>query len=115
MKQKGLILGISLVLLLAMTTADAQAQCCYFNPFLLPFAVAGAVVGTAAAITTAVAPLPVYPIYPGPYYGPRRAYYAPGPYYGARPYYGPWPYYSRPIWIRPHYNRYGAWIPGHWR
>ena len=56
MKQKGLILCISLVLLLAMTTADAQAQCCYFNPLLLPFAVAGAVVGTAAAITTAVVP-----------------------------------------------------------
>ena len=76
MKQKGLILGISLVLLLAMTTADAQAQCCYFNPLLLPFAVAGAVVGTAAAITTAIVPPPVYPVYPGRYYGPPRAYYS---------------------------------------
>ena len=108
MKRKGLILCFSLVLLWATTIADAQAQCTYFNPLLLPFAVAGAVagavVGTAAAITTAVVPVPVYPAYSGP------AYYAPVPRY-----YGPVPYHSRPVWMRGHYNRYGYWVPGHWR
>jgi hypothetical protein len=49
MKRKGLVLSISLVLLLVLTSVRAQAQCCY-NPLVLPFAVAGAIVGTAAAI-----------------------------------------------------------------
>jgi len=107
MKQKVLILGISLVLFLALAKVDAQAQCCYYyNPLLLPFAVAGAVVGTAAAITTAVVPAAGY-AYP--------AYSRPGYYAPAQAYYGRRPYYSRPIWIPAHYNRYGAWIPGHWR
>jgi hypothetical protein len=107
MKRKGLILSISLVLLLVLTTVDAQARCCHcFNPLFLPFAVAGAVVGTAAAITTAVVPAPVhaYPVYRGPVYPVQ-----------AGGYYGPGPYYARPLWVPAHYNRYGAWVPGHWR
>ena len=104
MKRKGLVVSISLVLLLVLTTVDVQARRCYFNPLLLPFAVAGAVVGTVAAITTAVVPVPVYPAYSGP------AYYAPVPRY-----YGPVPYHSRPVWMPGHYNRYGYWVPGHWR
>jgi len=108
MKRKGLVLSISLILLLVLTTVDAQARYGhYYNPLLLPFAVAGAVVGTAAAITTALAPVPPYPapVYSGP------TYYAPAP----AGYYGPGPYYSRPLWIPAHYNRYGYWVPGHWR
>ena len=104
MKRKGLVVSISLVLLLVLTTVDVQARRCYFNPLLLPFAVAGAVVGTVAAITTALVPVPVYPAYSGP------AYYAPAP-----GYYGPGPYHSRPVWMRGHYNRYGYRVPGHWR
>ena len=103
MKMKGLVVSISLVLLLVLTTVDVQARRCY-NPFFLPFAVAGAVVGTVAAITTALVPVPVYPAYSGP------AYYAPAPRY-----YGPEPYHSRPVWMPGHYNRYGYWVPGHWR
>jgi hypothetical protein len=107
MKRKGLIWGISLALLLVLTTVDAQARRChYYNPFFLPFAVAGAVVGATAAITTAIVPPPVqaYPVYSGPVYPvPPGAYYAPRPYYG------------RPVWVPAHHNRYGAWIPGHWR
>ena len=104
MKMKGLVVSISLVLLLVLTTVDVQARRCYFNPLLLPFAVAGAVVGTVAAITTALVPVPVYSAYSG------QAYYAPAPRY-----YGPRPYHSRPVWMRGHYNRYGYWVPGHWR
>ena len=107
MKKKGLILGICVVLLLVLTTVDTQARCGgYYNPLVLPFAVAGAVVGTAAAVATAVVPAPVcaYPGCPGPpYYAPPRVYYGPGP------------YYARPAWIPGHYNRYGYWVPGHWR
>jgi len=104
MKRKGLVVSISLVLLLVLTTADVQARGHHHPPFFLPFAVAGAVVGTVAAITTAVVPVPVYPAYSGP------VYYAPAP-----GYYGPGPVYSRPVWIPGHYNRYGYWVPGHWR
>jgi hypothetical protein len=110
MKRKGLILGISLVLFLVVTTVDAQARRChYYNPAFVPLAVAGAVVGTTAAITAAVLPPPVraYPVYRGPVYPvgppPPRAYYAPRP------------YYAGPVWVPGHYNRYGAWIHGHWR
>jgi hypothetical protein len=102
MKRKGLVLSIGLVLLLVLTSVKAQAQC-YYNPLVLPFAVAGAIVGTAAAITTAVIPGPVYPAYRGPYYAP-----APG-------YYGPRPFYHRPGWAGHHYPRYGAWGGGYRR
>ena len=102
MKRKGLVLSISLVLLLVLTSVRAQAQC-YYNPLFLPFAVAGAIVGTAAAI---VVPGPVYPAYPGP------AYYAPAPgYYG----YGPRPFYYRPVWAGRHHPRHGAWGGGYRR
>ncbi|MGV8075107.1 MAG: hypothetical protein AB2L11_11190 [Syntrophobacteraceae bacterium] len=75
---------ISLALCMVFTTAKAQAQCCYyFNPLLFPFAVAGAIVGTAATIVTGVLPGPVYhyPAYGGPYHAPPPAYYGPRVYY----------------------------------
>ncbi|MGA2937440.1 MAG: hypothetical protein ABSF52_10130 [Syntrophobacteraceae bacterium] len=93
---------IGLALFMIVPATPANAQCYYCNPLLFPFAVAAAAVGTAAAIATA----PFCP-YCGPHY-----YYAPPPapvYYGAPP-----PYPAR-VWIRGHYNRYGAWVPGHWR
>ncbi|PWB79990.1 MAG: hypothetical protein C3F08_05365 [Candidatus Methylomirabilota bacterium] len=27
----------------------------------------------------------------------------------------PAPVYYRPVWTPGHFNRWGAWIPGHWR
>ena len=133
MKLKGLFLSVSLVLLLVLTTVDVQARCgYYYNPLLLPFAVAGAVVGTVAAITTAVVPgsyypAPVYtgpvysePVYAGPtYYVPAPGYYGPGP----RPHYfrpgyyrpEPRPHYFRPGWTPEHHNGFGHWAPGHRR
>jgi hypothetical protein len=94
---KSFVLSISLVLILVFTAVDVQARGCH-NPLFLPFAVAGAVVGTVAAITTAVVSAPVYPAYSG--------YYAPDP--------GDYrPYYSRPEWIPGHYDGYR--VPGHWR
>ena len=101
MKRKGLVVSISLVLLLVLTSVRAQAQCCY-NPLVLPFAVAGAIVGTAAAI---VVPGPVYPAYPGPYYAPAPGYYG----------YGPRPLYHRPGWAGDHRPRYGGWGGGYRR
>lgn len=99
MKKKGIVLGVVLVMLLVLTSGRAQAQCCD-NPLFLPFAVAGAIVGTAAAITTAIIPGPFYPAYHGPGYGPPPGYhhrYGPGPVDrgpgwggGPRPPHGPW-------------------------
>jgi hypothetical protein len=68
--------------------------------FFLPFAVAGAVVGTAAAIATApFAALAGPPAYPAPYgYGP-----APYP-YAAPPAYGPG--YYPPGYYSPYYSPY---------
>lgn len=114
MKWKVLVLGVCVVLMLVTTSVSAEAGCGYYwNPLLLPFAAAGAVVGTAAAITTAVVAPPYYG-YPA-YYGPR--YYAPAPvYYGPGPYYSrPGPSYYRPAWVPAHYSGYGYWVPGHWR
>ena len=101
MKRKGLVFSITLVLLLVLTSVRAQAQC-YYNPLFLPFAVAGAIVGTAAAI---VIPGPVYPV--GPYYAPAPGYYG----YG----YGPRPFYHRRGWAGNHHPRYGAWGRGYRR
>lgn len=88
-----------LMLLLVFTTGSAQAQpdCC-FNPFFLPFAVAGAAVSTAAAIVSA------------PFGGPwgccdGPGYYAPPPpRHGYR--YGPRPYYHGREWRSDYYGRY---------
>ena len=119
MKLKGLVLSMSLAAILVLTSVSAQARCgYYYNPLYLPFAVAGAVVGTAAAITTAVVPTPpyAYPAYRGPvYYAPAPVQYGPGYYAPAPGYYGPGRYYSRPVWIPGHHNRYGYWTPSHWR
>lgn len=92
--------AIALACLMIVPAVPAQAQC--YNPLLLPFAVVGAAVGTAAAIATApfcpycapvyAAPPPPAPVY---YYRPAPAYY-PG------------------MWVPGHYTPYGAWVPGHW-
>jgi hypothetical protein len=105
MRAKKILAGvfIGLACIMVFTTVNVQAQCCYYNPLFLPFAVAGAVVGTAAAIVTAPFTYPAY-------YGPPPGYYAP-----ARAYYGPGPYRGDGVWIRGHYNRDGAWVPGHRR
>jgi hypothetical protein len=92
--------GLALFMFFPSVSANAQ-ECYYCNPLLFPFLVAGAAVGTAAAIVTA----PFCP-YCGPYYyppAPAPAYYAPPP--------------PRPhrVWVRGHYNSHGAWVPGHWR
>lgn len=79
--------GLALVLVFATGRAQAQPDCC-FNPLLFPFAVAGAVVGTAAAVVSA----PFYPC--ASTCGP--AYYPPPPCYEYR--YGPRPYHHRPSW-----------------
>jgi len=131
--------------LLVFTTRSAKAECCYFNPLALPFMVAGAVVGTAAAITTGILGFPFYagsPYYYGPsyyapapgyygssYYGP--SYYGPGyyapyapvsfyfgsGYYGyPRGYYGRGPYWGRGgAWGPRYYNRYGGGGPRYHR
>lgn len=94
--------------LIVFPTARARAEYCCFNPLALPFMVAGAVVGTAAAITTGILGFPYYAYgapYYGPgyygssyYYGPRYydyGYYAPGPVFYGSGYYGPRYYGSR--------------------
>ncbi len=110
--KKVLVVCLGLAFLMFFSTSMAQAdECCAFNPLFLPFAIAGAAVGTAAAIASA--PFYPYPYYYGPaYYGPAYygpAYYPPppGPYYG----YGPRPR----VWVRGHNDPNGNWIPGHWR
>lgn len=99
MKRRGFVLVVSVILILVLATSEVHAQRCCINPLVLPFAVAGAVLGTAAAITSSVVPGPVYPAYCAPYRHP-------GCYR---------PYYTRHDWIPGHYNRYGHWVPGHWR
>jgi hypothetical protein len=88
--------GLALLLVFAAGSAQAQPGCCV-NPLFLPFAVAGAVLGTAAAVVSA----PFHPCasYDGPgYYAP------PPPYYGYG--YGPRPYYHRQVWRHDHDGRY---------
>ncbi len=96
MKKRIVIAAVALAFWTIMTSAPAKAQCCY-NPLLLPFAVAGAALGTAAAIVSA----PFQPYYA---YSPAP----PPPYY-----YAPAPYAAR-AWVPGHYTPYGNWIPGHW-
>ena len=72
--------------LAALPLSAAKAQ--YYpacNPFPLswPFCIAGAAVGTAAAIATA----PFYAVAGGPYYYYGRPYYAPAYYYPRRHHY----------------------------
>lgn len=111
-------IGLALFVSIPATSANAE-ECYYCNPLLFPFAVAGAVVGTAAAIVTA--PFCPYcgPRYIAPPPPPPPAYYAPPP--PPRAYYGPPPAagYSGPpqyrAWVRGHYDREGRWVPGHWK
>ncbi len=98
--RKIMVMCFGLALLMAFTTTNAQAERYYYHsPLFLPFAVAGAAVGTAGAIVTGVIPRPYY-VYP-PDYGP--VYYEPAPV----------PYAA--TWVPGHYDRFGDWIPGHWR
>jgi hypothetical protein len=97
-------IGLALFMLIPATGARADG-CYYCNPLLFPFAVAAAVVGTAAAVVSA----PFCPTCGPYYYGP-----APVP-VPAPAYYGPQPPYRQGVWVRGHYDRYGAWVPGHWR
>lgn len=114
MKARSIVIGASvgLALLLVVATTSAQAGYYYYgpNPVFLPFAVAGAVVGTAAAIVTAPFTCAGY-CGPGYYYGPPP----PVAYRPAPVSYGPGPDPFGPTWIPGHYNRYGDWVPGHWR
>jgi hypothetical protein len=88
-KKRIAIAAVALAFLTIMTSAPAKAQYYSYNPLLLPFAVAGAALGTAAAIVSA------------PFAYAPPVYYAPAPYYAR-------------AWIPGHYTPYGAWIPGHW-
>jgi hypothetical protein len=112
---KKLLIGacIGLALILVFTTAGVRAECCYYyNPLFLPFAVAGAVLGTAAAIVTA--PFAYSPYYGPGYYTPAPVYYDPGPYRGGAVRVRS--HYDRDgFWVPGHYNRFGNWIPGHYR
>jgi len=97
-----ILASIGLALFMLAPTTPANAECDYCNPLVFPFAVAAAAVGTAAAIVAAP-----FCATCGPYYYPppvpAPVYYAPPPAYRAR------------VWVRGHYDRYGAWVPGHWR
>jgi hypothetical protein len=96
---------IGLALILFITTASAEARPFHrpFHPVWLPFAVAGAVVGTAAAITHGV----LGPAYPHP------RYYAPARYAPPRPYVGRAPYPYRPVG-RPGPYWHARPAPGPW-
>ena len=100
------VMCIGLALLMVFATTNARAERVYVSPLFLPFAVAGAAVGTAGAIVTGVVPGPhyVYPADDGP------VYYAPAP-----EYYGPEPVPYGAVWVPGHHDRFGDWIPGHWR
>ncbi len=103
--------SIGLALFMVVPTTGARADGCYYcNPLLFPLAVAGAVVGTAAAIVTAPFCPTCGPYYYG-YYGPAPVYAPPYPPAYAPAYYGA----QHRVWVRGHYNRNGAWVPGHWR
>jgi hypothetical protein len=97
MRIRGTIISAAFAAALAvlpLSTAEAQYYYPPCSPFPLawPFCVAGAVVGTAAAIVTLpFRALTVPPPYYGGYYGPP--YYPPPNY--APGYYAP-PYYSGP-------------------
>jgi hypothetical protein len=81
--QRSAISAVFAAGLAALPLSAANAQ--YYppcNPFSLswPFCIAGAAVGTAAAIATA----PFYAVAGGPYYYYGPPYYAPAYYYGRR-------------------------------
>ena len=98
-KKMMVLAAIGLALIASAPTVPAQAQCPGCCPLWFPFAVVGAVVGTAAAIATA-------PFCPYCAYGPPP----PAPVY----YYHPAPAYHPGFWVPGHYTPYGAWVPGHW-
>lgn len=79
-----------------------------------PFGIAGAVVGTAAAIVTLPFAVAASVVEPGPgpgYYGPPRGYYGPPPVYSSP---GPGYYYGGPGYYRDYGDRYrGQHYEGH--
>ncbi len=90
-----LILAVFAAAIAALPLAPAKAQYYYpCSPFPLawPFCIAGAAVGTAAAIAT----VPFRAVAGGPYYY----------YYGSPYYYGPTYYYPRHHYRRHHYYRH---------
>jgi hypothetical protein len=103
MKTKRLVaLCTILTLLVVLSASRSEAQeCCYFNPFAIPFIAAAGLVGAAAAVTTG---LVAGPYYYGDYYAP--GYYGSG-YYAPR-YYGSGYYGTR-------YYRSGYYGPRHYR
>ncbi len=97
------VFGIALAFVVAFAPVNADAgryhrHHHHYNRALVPLAVAGAVVGTAAILSAASAG----PAYPG--------YYAPAPVV-----YGPAPYPCGPVWVPGYYSGYGVWVPGYWR
>jgi hypothetical protein len=100
------VISIALAVLMVLATQNLRAErYVYRSPLFLPFAVAGAAVGTAGAIVTGVVPGPHYVYTPE-----ERVYYAPEPVY-----YAPEPVPHGAVWVPGHYDRFGDWVPGHWR
>ncbi|MBZ0169530.1 hypothetical protein MELA_01091 [Candidatus Methylomirabilis lanthanidiphila] len=48
---------------------------------------------------------------PGPVIVARAPVVAPAPMWRVRPV----PVYYRSVWVPEHVNRWGVWVPGHWR
>lgn len=77
--------------------------------------------GVAALVGLVAAPAPAEAWWVRPGWGWRGPVYvvAPPPYFAPRPYFVPPPYpgYGAPAayWARPHYNRYGYFVPGQWQ
>ena len=96
MRMSRIAISSALATTLVLPLSGAQAQyypTCPPFPLFWPFCIAGAVVGTAAAVVTAPVRALVPPPYYPPPYGPPP--YAPPPYAGL-PFALPPPYYGPP-------------------
>jgi hypothetical protein len=66
-------------------------------------ALAGVRVGISIGLPFPVVVAPVATVAPAPWvYAPHRPVYVR-------------PAVHRPVWVPGHYNRWGGWVPGHWR